>query len=108
MSKRGRSWKQKIKKKLGADKLASARIAIQARKKATNEQLQKIKKGFSSFIEIKETMKDFKKEYEKTGDKICKDKYERLEAIIKLLKKNRINEAKKLGHEYDRLYPDDF
>lgn len=108
MSKRGRSWKKKLKNKLGADKLAGAKIALQVKKKATKEQLGKIKRGFTSFMDIQLAKKEFDKLYKEIGDESYKDRSERLEVIIAHLKKSRINEAKKLGDEYDKVYPDDF
>lgn len=108
MSKRGRSWKQKLKNKLGADKLASAKVALKVKKKATAEQLGKIRKGFRSFMDIKVAKKEFERIYKETGDESYKDRADRIEEIIQLLKKSKINQAKAKGEEYDKIYPDDF
>lgn len=112
MSKRGRSWKQKIKNKLGAEKLAGIKQAMAIKKKATKEQIGKIKKGYSSYMDIQDTKNDFQKQLKRESDPaICavlENKIKMIGDIIAHLKKNKVNEAKKLGLEYDKLYPDDF
>jgi hypothetical protein len=96
---RGRNWTKRLK---------SAKKSLEIKKKATKEQWGKIKIGAIGFFEIKKRMKDEKKLYEKTGNMINKDKYERLESIVSCLKRMDIKEAKKLALEYDKLYPNDF
>ena len=112
MSKRGRSWKQKLKKKLGAEKLAGMKQAIAIKKKATKEQIGKIKKGYSSYMDIQDAKKDYEKQLKKESDPgrcaVLENKIKMIGDIIALLKKNKVNEAKMLGMEYDKLYPDDF
>lgn len=108
MSKRGRSWAGKLKKKLGAEKLSSLKTSIALKKKATKEQLGKIKRGMFSYADILAKQKEMEKLYKETGAEIYKDKLDRITEIIKLLKKGKINDAKELGEEYDLLYPNEF
>lgn len=99
MSKRGRRWVSKLK---------GIKQAVSIKKKATKEQWNKIKIGVVSLKEIEQKKKDYKKDYEKTGDQISKDKYERLDKVVEHLKRLKINEAKKLALEFDNLYPNQF
>ncbi len=99
MGKRGRRLINKFK---------GAKNAIEIKKKATKEQFSKIKKGVSSYTDMAVKMKEYKKLYKKTNDKIYYDKYTRIKEIISKLKTMKIDEAKKLGLEYDKLYPDEF
>lgn len=108
MSKRGRTWAGKLKKKLGSDKLSGLKDSIALKKKATKEQLGKIKTGVSSYTDVLTKQKEMEKLYKETGEAIYKEKHERISEILKLLKHMKIKEAKMLGEEYDRLYPNDF
>lgn len=108
MSKRGRSWANKLKKLNARNKLRGLKDSFAVKKKATAEQLGKLKRGASSYTDIIIKKDEFEKLYKETGEEIYKDKVERIDVIIKLLKKMNINEAKKLALEYEALYPNDF
>ena len=99
MSKRGRRWVSKLK---------NIKQAVLIKKEATTEQLNKLKLGVISLKEIEEKKKEYEKIYLQTGDQIVKDKMEMIIKIIALLKRLEINKAKKLGQEFDSLYPNQF
>ena len=90
------------------EKFKGAKKTIALKKKATKEQWNKVKRGVSSYTDIKYKIKEEKKLWKRTHDKVHLDKYRRLKEILDHLKKMQIREAKNKGIEYDKLYPGDF
>lgn len=98
MGKRGRFIKR----------IKAIKTGIEIKKKATSEQLEKLKIGYNSYLDIRDKMKAYKKAYKETNEPVFKDKYERIEKILSLLRKSKIYEAKRLGEEYENIYPHEF
>lgn len=79
--------------------------------KFTTEQLKKLDVGYNAYMDILDKKKEFKKALKtaKEDEKATlEDKISRLETILSLATRQKVDEFKELAKEYDKLYPDDF